>query len=78
MTRRVALRLTLAQVRKLPATTDVPTAASALGIGKSTLYEAIKLGASPVKTITVQRRVLVLTADLVRVLEGGSGDASAA
>ena len=49
--------LTLAQVRKLPATVDVPTAARALGIGKSTLYEAIKLGSSPVKTLTVQRRV---------------------
>jgi hypothetical protein len=44
--------LTLAQVRRLPATIDVPTAARALGIAKSTLYEAIKLGASPVKTLT--------------------------
>ena len=35
-------RLTLRQIRKLPATVDVPTAASALGVGKSTLYEAIK------------------------------------
>jgi len=70
-------RLTLAQVRKLPATIDVAVAASALGIGRSTLYEAIRLGESPVKTIEVRRRVLVLTADLVRVLEGGS-DAPAA
>jgi hypothetical protein len=61
-------RLTLREIRQLPATVDVPTAASALGIGKSTLYEAIKLGASPVKTITVQRRVVVITADLVRLL----------
>lgn len=71
-------RLTLAQVRKLPATVDVPTAASALGIGKSTLYEAVKLGTSPVKTISVQRRVVVLTASLLEVLEGRSGDAPAA
>jgi hypothetical protein len=67
--------LTLAQVRRLPATVDVPTAARALGIGKSTLYEAIKLGSSPVKTITVQRRVVVLTSDLLRVL-GGESDAA--
>lgn len=73
-----ARRLTLREVHQLPATVDVPTAASVLGIGKSTLYEAIKLGASPVKVITVQRRVVVLTADLLRVLEGGSGDAPAA
>jgi hypothetical protein len=64
-------RLTLAQVRRLPATVDVPTAAKALGIGRSTLYEAIRIGQSPVKTLTVQRRVVVLTADLLRVLEGG-------
>jgi hypothetical protein len=71
-------RLTLAQVRKLPATIDVPTAASALGIGKSTLYEAIKVGESPVKTIEVRRRVVVLTASLLEVLEGRSGDPPAA
>jgi hypothetical protein len=68
--------LTLAQVRRLPATIDVPTAARALGIGKSTLYEAIKLGASPVKTLTVQRRVVVLTADLLPVLDGEKDDAA--
>jgi len=67
--------LTLAQVRKLPATIDVPTAARALGISRSTLYEAIRVGRSPVRTITVQRRIVVLTADLVRVL---GGEASAA
>ena len=63
-------RLTLAQVRKLPATVDVPTAAAVLGIGRATLYEAIKTGQSPVRTITVQRRIVVLTADLIRVVEG--------
>jgi len=70
--------MTLREVRQLPATVDVPTAASALGISRAGLYEAIRLGRSPVKTITVQRRVVVLTADLLRVLEGGSGDAPAA
>jgi len=69
-------RLTLREVRRLPATVDVPTAASALGIGRSTLYEAIRIGQSPVKTITVQRRVVVLTSDLVRVLEGGEAGAA--
>jgi hypothetical protein len=73
-----ARRMTLAQVRKLPATVDVGTAASALGVGRSTLYEAIRLGESPVKVLTVQRRVVVLTADLLRVLEGGGEGAPAA
>jgi hypothetical protein len=52
----------------------VDAGASALGFGRSSLYEAIRRGESPVKVITVQRRIMVLTADLIRVLEGG-GDA---
>ena len=63
--------LTLREIRKLPATIDVPTAARALGIGRATLYEAIRVGESPVKTISVRHRIVVLTADLIRVLEGG-------
>ena len=63
-------------MRKLPATVDVPTAARALGVGRSTLYEAIRLGSSPVKTLAVQRRVVVLTSDLLRVLGGEKDDAA--
>jgi predicted site-specific integrase-resolvase len=63
--------MTLAQVRRLPATTDVPTAAKALGISRAGLYEAIRTGRSPVKTLSVGRRIVVLTADLVRVVSGG-------
>jgi hypothetical protein len=69
--------LTLSQVRRLPATIDVAVAAQALGYSRSHSYEAIRTGCFPVKTITVGRRIKVLTADLVRVLEGG-GDAPAA
>jgi predicted site-specific integrase-resolvase len=68
--------LTLAQVRKLPATVDVPTAALALGISRSTLYEWIRIGQSPVKAISVRRRVVVITADLLRVLEGDQAGAA--
>jgi excisionase family DNA binding protein len=63
--------LTLAQVRKLPATIDVATAAQALGVSRSTLYEAIRCGQSPVKTLGVQGRIRVITANLIYVLEGG-------
>jgi hypothetical protein len=73
----VSSGLTLREIRKLPATVDVPTAALALGIHRSTLYEAIRTGSSPVKTLSVQRRIVVLTADLIRVLEG-DGDAASA
>jgi hypothetical protein len=70
-------RPTLAQVRKWPATVPVADGARALGIGKSTLYEAVKTGTSPVKTLTVQRRVVVITADLIRLLCGeGESDAA--
>jgi excisionase family DNA binding protein len=65
--------MTLAQVRKLPATVDLSTAAQALGVGRSTIYEAVRSGRCPVKTITVGTKVKVLTLDLIRVLEGGDG-----
>lgn len=71
-----AKRMTLAQVKRLPATINVGTAAGALGFGRSTCYESIRSGDFPVRTITVRGRIMVLTADLIRVLEGG-GDAVA-
>lgn len=74
MTKTAPKRMTLAQVRELPATVDVPTAAGVLGISKSTLYEAVSSGMSPVRTVTVGRRVVVITADLIRVVEGGGDD----
>lgn len=68
-------RATLRQIRETwPPTVPVGQAAEALGIGRATLYEAIRTGTSPVKTLTVQRRIVVLTADLLRVL----GDSDAA
>lgn len=63
--------LTLAQVRKLPAAIDVATAACALGVSRASAYQAIADGEFPVATIRVNRRLRVLTADLIRVLEGG-------
>lgn len=72
-----ACRLTLAEVRELPATVDVETAARALGVSRSTAYEAIRLGTFPAKVITVLSRKSVITASLVALLEGG-GDGAAA
>ena len=71
-------RVTLREIRSTwPPTVPVRQAAKPLGIGASTLYEAIRCGESPVKTLSVRGRILVLTADLIRVLEGG-GEAGAA
>ncbi|WP_406306274.1 helix-turn-helix domain-containing protein [Streptomyces sp. NBC_00885] len=61
---------TLAEVRKWPATATVPQAARALRISKSHLYELIRRGESPVKTLSFGRRSVVITADLVRLLSG--------
>lgn len=66
--------LTLAQVRKLPAAIDVTTAAKALGISRASAYAAIDAGEFPVAVIRVNRRLRVLTHDLVRVLEGSASD----
>jgi len=64
--------VTLAQARRLPAVLDVAQAASVLGISRSSAYEAIKAGTFPAKTITVGRRIKVLTASLIRILEDGA------
>lgn len=60
---------TLADVREWPATVNVPKAATALGCSKSQLYDLIKRGESPVKTLSYGRRHVVVTASLIRVLE---------
>ncbi|WP_381562900.1 helix-turn-helix transcriptional regulator [Streptomyces eurythermus] len=60
---------TLAEVRKWPATVSVPRAALALGCSRSQLYELIKRGEAPVKTLSFGSRHVVITAHLVAVLE---------
>ena len=66
---------TLREIRKWPPTVKVEVAARPLGISRSGAYEAIRTGKFPVKTIRVGHRIRVLTADLIRVLEG-DGDAA--
>jgi hypothetical protein len=69
--------LTLAQVRKLPAAVDVTTAAQALGVSRSSLYQAIAEGTAPVQVVTVGHRKKVITASLLGVLEGRGQPVSA-
>ncbi|MEV3988251.1 DNA-binding protein [Streptomyces sp. NPDC049837] len=61
---------TLSEIRKWPATVPVPQAATAIGCSPSYLRERIKRGESPVKTIPLGTRHVVITADLVRLLSG--------
>lgn len=66
--------VTLAEIKTWPATISVTRCALALGCGKSALYEQIKRGDQPVRTIRVGCRTVVVTASLVRLLETGSPD----
>jgi hypothetical protein len=60
---------TLTEVRAWPAVVSVAQAATALGYSRSGLYEQIRRGEAPVRTLTCGRRVVVVTASLVRILE---------
>lgn len=61
---------TLDEVRQWPATVPVPQAARALGCSGQHLRDRIKRGTSPVKTIPLGSRHVVITADLIRLLSG--------
>jgi predicted DNA-binding transcriptional regulator AlpA len=61
---------TLDEVRSWPATVDVGTAAVALGISRAHMYELIKRGEAPVRVLPLGGRQRVVTASLVRLLEG--------
>jgi hypothetical protein len=56
---------------------NVGQAATALGVSRSSLYAALARGERPVQVITVGRRMRVLTASLVNVLENGEAARSA-
>ncbi|MFF4308521.1 DNA-binding protein [Streptomyces sp. NPDC001507] len=60
---------TLAEIREWPATVSTAQAATALGCSRSWLYARVKRGDAPVRTLAHGRRVVVVTASLVRVLE---------
>lgn len=63
---------TLDEVRQWPATVGVPQASEqALGLSRSWGYALVTAGEFPAKTIRIHGRTRVLTASLIRVLEGG-------
>lgn len=63
-----ARQLTEAQLRELPPVIDVPTAAAALGIGRSAAYELIRCGRWPTPTLRVGRLIRIPTAALLELL----------
>ncbi|MGV9427476.1 helix-turn-helix domain-containing protein [Streptomyces sp. NPDC003656] len=70
--------VTLEEIRTWPATVSVSTAAPALGISRSTLYELIRTGLAPVKVLPLGGTTRVVTNSLIRVLETGDPEATQA
>lgn len=60
---------TLAEVRAWPATVGVDQAATALGISRSQLYADVQANEAPVRILRFGRRIRVVTASLVTLLE---------
>lgn len=60
---------TLADVRDWSATVNVAQAATALGISRSQLYEEIRTGTAPVRTLRFGTRIRVVTTSLIALLE---------
>ncbi len=60
--------LTRAELLALPVVVDVPTAARALGLGRSTAYELARRNEFPCRVIRSGSSYRISTADLLRVL----------
>jgi hypothetical protein len=67
------MTFTATEVRALPVVVDLPTAASALGIGRTVAYELARTGRFPTPVIRVGNQIKVPTAHLL-VLLGLSTD----
>jgi excisionase family DNA binding protein len=62
------VKLTLDQVRELPPTIDLMTAARVLGIGRTKAYELARAGEFPVHVVRIGDLYRVSTADLLRFI----------
>lgn len=61
-------RPTLEQIRRWPATVGVPAASVALGFSRSHGYDLAARDEFPARLIRAGGRVLVITADLIKLL----------
>jgi predicted DNA-binding transcriptional regulator AlpA len=66
--------MTLADLRNLPPTVDLMTAARALGIGRTKAYELARCGKFPCRIIRIGDLYRVATLDLIRLLGGIEND----
>src|SRR4051794_11317905 len=65
---------TVEQIRGLGMTTDLETAASIIGIGRTPAYTLARDNQFPIRLLRLGRRVLVPTADLLTYLGEQSSD----
>ena len=64
--------VSLEQIRRdPPPTLDVPVAGRLLGISRSHAYESVRRGQFPARVLQVGGCYRVVTASLLRVLDGG-------
>lgn len=63
---------TLDEIRRWPASVDVPVAATAFGISRSHAYELVARDAFPAKVIHVGSRYRVITASIIQALSAGT------
>lgn len=70
--------MTLADLRNLPATVDLQTAAKVLGLGRTKAYELAQRGTFPVRLLRIGQTYRVSSAELLALLgivDAGSGAA---
>lgn len=60
--------MTADEVRALPAVVDLPTAARALGVGRSAAYELVRVGAWPTPVVRMGKLIKIPSAPLVALL----------
>jgi predicted DNA-binding transcriptional regulator AlpA len=68
--------LTLGELRALPATIDLPTAARALGMGRTKAYELAKRGRFPCRVLRIGSAYRIPTAELLHCLGMHPGSTS--
>lgn len=66
------------ELRQMPGTVNVETAARALGVSRSSACDAIRRDEFPVQVLYVGSRIRVVTAGLIALLDPEGGQAPAA
>lgn len=74
--RRAVLAVDEDRLRQLPVVVDLVTAASVLGIGRTTAYELVRTGRWPTPILRLGNRIRVPTAALRELLSLSTADAA--